>query len=575
MVLSLPDKSAVLLHEHISVQELPARSSSVLFAIFLGAFYLPLATTLFVLTGYVLIELYGIHTLRKIEEEMTWPLYLTLLAQAFVGASVFLVIPYEMWQLDGYTPKLFGFCVLLASLIHCATVRTYHLPLAIATAAPILVVFCTSVLATTVTQDSLKDVLVGAGVLIIMAFYVALMIYDGAKSRAALIASRDAADSASVAKSRFLAAMSHEIRTPLNGILGIANLMKEDAETPSDQERVAVLVSSTEALKTLVDDVLHHAKLEAGKIKLTPVEADLSAVVRSVVNLFKTNAEEKNLTICLDIAADMPDHMIFDPIRLRQVLANLLSNAIKFTDDGGIVVSVLLDQTKDETHRVSISVADTGIGIPKESQPHLFRSFNQVDEKAERAIEGTGLGLAICKSITALMEGEIELVSSPGMGATFTVTFTAQHARAAAKASSQGAGSLGLEDAKILLVDDNKTNRFIICAYLKNTQARIDEAENGQIAVDRAAETRYDVILMDMHMPVLDGEQAFRKIREGGASCESPVVALTANSSPEDRNSYLSLGMNGYLAKPVSKEELQAEILEQMSAQAAMRTAAE
>jgi signal transduction histidine kinase/CheY-like chemotaxis protein len=553
--------------------------SSVLLVIAFGAFYLPASIIALTLVCYVIVEVWGVLSVKWIRYRMSWPAYGSLLASACIGAAVFLRIPYEMWQLDGFTPKLFTFCTLTTSLIHCATVRTYHLPLAVVTGLPVVVTIYLTFIDALLAQGSMMDTFIGLAVITLMITYITMMMFAGGKFRRSLIEALETADSANAAKGRFLAAMSHEIRTPLNGILGIADLLMERAQKDDEREKIEILLHSANSLKTIVDDVLDHAKVEAGKLELKPAAADLHEVARSVVGLFKQNAKQRDLWLRLHIDSGTPKQIVFDPLRVRQILSNLVSNAIKFTEKGGVDIFVSADEVADGSVRVSMRVADTGVGIPASMQHRLFDSFAQFDEERERAASGTGLGLAISHGLAQLMDGQIEVSSEPGRGSEFRLVFTGrtvvQEAAALRDHQLRHPTDIAIGSGRILLVDDNASNRFVVRGFLKKSNIVVVEAEDGLEAVEKAQAERFDLILLDMHMPRMNGRQAFKHIRARGACKTTPVVVLTADSAPEDRDIYLGAGMDGYLAKPITKAQLMAEVSRFMPAPALLHTAAE
>ena len=566
----LPEKDAVLRQNNISIRDLPARSASVLIVTALSGLHLPTGLVVGTVIGYLIVELLGIQIVKMMLKRMSWGTYLSLLLATMVGSAIFLRIPYEMWQLDGLAPKVFAFCTLTTALIHCATVRSYHLPLAFSTGTPVVIAISLTVVADMWALPSVTDRFIGLVILIVMVGYMTIMMIDGKKGRALLIRAREEADAANEAKSRFLAAMSHEIRTPLNGILGIAQLMTDDARASEELERAEVLLGSAQALKALVDDVLDHAKVEAGKLTLKPVASDLTAVASVVQKLFIANAEEKGLWLRIHKDGNVPSNLLFDPVRVRQILLNLVSNAIKFTDSGGVDIHLSVKDGVGLEQHVLIEVRDTGTGIPKSARSKLFKSFSQVDDSNERSAEGTGLGLVISRGLAELMDGRIEVDSVLGQGSVFGLHFVANSivtdpiVEAAAPDPSDALKDLW--GASILIVDDNASNRFIVRSYLKQARVRIKEARNGAEAVLSVAEGAFDLILLDMHMPVLDGREAFKQIRAGPPETASvPVVALTADSSSDDRDKYLALGMNGYLSKPLSKDDLIEELRRHIS----------
>ncbi len=536
----------------------------------LSALELPVSLVVGTFIAYLLVEIWGIYLVRSMLRKMTWTNYLSLLFATAIGSAIFLRIPYEMWHSDGLAPRTFAFCTLTTALIHCATVRSYHLPLALSTGTPVVVTIVLTVVAEIWNLPSATDRIMGLVILGVMVGYMTIMMVDGKRGRAMLVRAREEADAANEAKGRFLAAMSHEIRTPLNGILGIAQLFSDDAQGREEKERAKILLGSAQSLKVLVDDVLDHAKVEAGKLTLKPEVGDLADLVGVIQKLFMANAEKKGLALRLTVDPNLPKEILFDPIRVRQIISNLLSNAIKFTEEGAVAIEVVVRERSADGFRVAISVADTGIGISQADQSKLFRSFSQVDESSERSASGTGLGLVISSGLAELMDGSIQVSSVQGRGSTFTLNF---HADAVDGKNLDVTNTAFAPDickqlwgASILIVDDNASNRFIARSYLKEARARITEAENGAEAVKKVSEGAFDAILLDMHMPVLDGKEAFRQIRAGPPETASiPVIALTADSSKGDRSAYLAMGMNGYLPKPLSRKDLIDELCRHIS----------
>jgi signal transduction histidine kinase/CheY-like chemotaxis protein len=556
-VLRLPKKEAVLRQENITLRDLPARSASVLIVVALSAFYLPLPFVIGTVLIYLVIEVWGILSVKWMLAEMRWLSYLSLLCAATIGSCVFLNVLYEMWQLEGLAPKLFTFCSLTTALIHCATVRSYHLPLAIVTGTPVVATIALTIVSSLIAEDRIVDTVVGMVILMLMIGYITVMMIEGSRSRRVLIAARTEADAANEAKGRFMATLSHEIRTPLNGILGIAQLMKAEHAGDFAGERADILYSSAVSLKTLVDDVLDHEKVEAGKLTLKPVPGDLREVANSTIKLFAANAEKKGLYLRFEVDDDVPARLMFDPVRLRQILSNLITNAIKFTDKGG----VRLDICVTSQDYIRIEVRDTGIGIPKSAQSHLFSRYSQVDEQQERAATGTGLGLAISLGLAELMGGTITVDSCAGRGSIFALTFPMTLPDTRQKAPETSAEPKSFAQApRILVVDDNAANRFIARSFLEASGAVVEEAEDGEVSVQMAANGRYDVIFMDLQMPVMDGYSAAQAIRAMGHGRRTAIIALTADSTIRDQSRFDASGMNGFLSKPLQKDRLLAEV---------------
>jgi signal transduction histidine kinase/CheY-like chemotaxis protein len=376
-----------------------------------------------------------------------------------------------------------------------------------------------------------------------------------------LTLARDQAQEASVQKSEFLANMSHEIRTPLNGVLGMAQAMQMNELSAAQGDRLSVIRSSGEILLAVLNDILDISKIEAGKLELESVAFDLGAVVESVRAIFAPTAVSSGLYLTTRVAAPATGAWMGDPTRLRQILSNLVSNALKFTSAGGVTVEVAADP-----HGLHIEVSDTGIGIPPEKLGRLFGKFVQVDSSTTRRFGGTGLGLAICRELTGLMGGVIEAQSVSGEGSCFVVDLPlvrpAGSARVAATAAPD-AGAMSPDQGgrrlRILAADDNATNRLVLKALLDPLDVELVQVEDGREAVSTWRAGDFDVILMDIQMPVMDGVQSTLAIRSEEARCArppTPIFALSANAMPHQVQTYLAAGMSGHLAKPINVAEL-------------------
>ena len=362
------------------------------------------------------------------------------------------------------------------------------------------------------------------------------------------------AEAANAAKSRFLANISHEIRTPLNGVLGMAQAMANDPLPEVQRERLQVVRQSGETLLCLVNDLLDLAKIEAGKVELESLEFDVVEAVRSACAPFQVMAEKKGVTLDLQLDAAR-DLRRGDPTRLRQVIANLVSNAVKFTSKGRVEVEVRL-----QPDALAVAVRDTGMGIAPASLAAIFDKFSQADASTTRRFGGTGLGLAICRDLVELMGGRIRVESEPGRGSCFA--FDLPMARiATTSATAEPVPSTGIRpmELRVLAAEDNKVNRLVLKTLLEQAGVSLTLVENGLEAVAAWAREPWDVILMDVQMPILDGVAATVEIRarEGAEGrARTPIVALTANAMAHQAAEYAACGMDGVVSKPIQIHEL-------------------
>jgi signal transduction histidine kinase/CheY-like chemotaxis protein len=374
-----------------------------------------------------------------------------------------------------------------------------------------------------------------------------------------------AAAASNEAKSSFLANMSHEIRTPLNGILGMAQVLENERLTPFQVEGVQTILESGKTLMALLNDVLDLSKIEAGKLNIEQIDGNLQDNLLYVQKLFLGRAQEKHIGLHLEIDEAVPDDVKFDHIRVRQCVSNMVSNAIKFTNTGSVTISVAHEIIAEAEYLIRVDVADTGIGISEEAAGQLFSEFSQADASTTRKYGGTGLGLAITRKLARLMGGDATVASVPGMGSTFRFTFRALAGSAGKTASAwiqdKRPGSATFHGLRLLLVDDNAINRSVARLLLAPTGVIVTEAANGKEALDRLADQIFDLVLLDVHMPVMDGTEAIRHIRAADASWRDiPVIALTADAMSGDRERLLSIGMTGYASKPIEQAALVNEI---------------
>ncbi|WP_232225927.1 ATP-binding protein [Leptospira terpstrae] len=373
-----------------------------------------------------------------------------------------------------------------------------------------------------------------------------------------LIEARVRAEDANRAKSEFLSSMSHELRTPLNAVIGLSMWLMEDNPKPEQVEYLKNLRFSSETLLTLINDILDFNKIEERMIIIEEIDFSLKEFISSVSSSFTVKAKEQLLSFREEIDKNLPEYICFDPTRMLQVLNNLLSNAVKFTTEGTITLRVLLVSKFENQVVIRFEVEDTGIGISSDKLKYVFEKFTQANQDTTRKFGGSGLGLAISKGLVELMHGNLELESKLGKGSKFSFTFPCKIGKSISSSSLRHAkaNSLDLLGKRILVADDIDINRSVVIRFLQRWGIESEEASDGEVVLAKLAKYKIDLILMDLHMPNVDGYMATKRIRENPSWQNIPIIALTASAQLETKEKIHAVGMNDFISKPFYPNDL-------------------
>lgn len=474
-------------------------------------------------------------------------------ATTVLSVAVYAAMTAYMWFYGGDTGRVFAMVQCAGGLLHVSLHMHHARPILISAVVPHATYFFGLPVFSAISSQNWQELLVAIGC-VLYSTHLVVTVRQSSSTTGALQAARDAeqsarrkAEVANAAKSDFLAVVSHEIRTPMNAVVSAANLLRRTRLDSQQREHVSMLIDAGDVLMGLLNDVLDFSKIEAGKMELESANMSVRDRLSTIVRLWEPRALENGVRLKVRIAPDVPATVRTDPLRVQQILFNLVSNAVKFTENGEIAIAVTWADG-----RLDMAVSDTGCGIPADRLGQIFNSFEQADVGTTRRYGGTGLGLSISRKLAELMGGTLSVESVEGEGSTFALSLPVTVVENTAPRPVRPVEVSGsLAGRSILAADDHEVNRRILQLLLEPHGCRLTLVENGAEALEAASEQRFDAILMDMQMPVMDGLEATRRIRAGAINGDTPVVALTANALDLHRAAWDAAGVHAFLTKPI------------------------
>ncbi|MFN3931817.1 MAG: ATP-binding protein [Brevundimonas sp.] len=529
-------------------------------AIFIGATAWVVTQTIWPLVWFVAVvvtQALDWLVFRRFRRDPEWlpdrPYLILCCATTVLSVVVYAGITGYLWFDGGEAGRIFAMVQCAGGLLHVSLHMHHVRPILISAVAAHATYFLGLPIYSAVASASWHELLIAIGCVLYMSHLV-VAVRQSSMTTSALKAARDAeqrarqrAEVASAAKSDFLAVVSHEIRTPMNAVISAANLLRRTRLDPGQREHVSMLIDAGDVLMGLLNDVLDFSKIEAGKMELESADMVVRERLSILNRLWEPRAVANGVRLRLQVAPGVPEAVRTDPLRFQQILFNLLSNAVKFTVDGEILVTVDWDGA-----RLTVVVSDTGCGIPADRLAQVFNSFEQADVGTTRRHGGTGLGLSISRKLAEIMGGTLTVASVEGQGSTFTLSLPMAMVVGVAVRPERHAEVAGsLQGRSILAADDHEVNRRILSLLLEPHGCRLTLVENGAEALEAASLERFDAILMDMQMPVMDGLEATRRIRQGAMNGDTPVIALTANALDSHRAAWDAAGVHAFLTKPI------------------------